>query len=181
MITVFINGVRQIVNPDDIFGGDGDYYAAVKIGRDAFQSFREECLEGRVLNTANLEGWRFTATVPDNRPDRNIPIIIRLFDADDEFGAAQPMDDGLDINPLDGIQEITLNFNMDDRTWTGRGLASTMVSNVRGDGDVGNLQQFLFEGGQAARILFDVKIDPFRPRGGETVLNPIPAPLASCQ
>jgi hypothetical protein len=180
MITVIIDGVRQIQNPDDIFGGDGDYYAAVKIGRDAFQLFREECLQGSVLNTGNLEGWRFTATVPDNRPDRNIPIIIRLFDADDEFGAALPIDDGLDINPRDGIQEIILNFNMDDETWTGRGLAF-MASNVRGDGDVGNLQQFLSEGGQAARILFDVRIEPFRPRGGETVLNPIPAPLASCQ
>lgn len=172
VITVFIVGVRQVQNPDDIFS-DGDYYAAVKIGRDAFQSFREECLQGTVLNTRNLDGWTFITTVPDNRPDRNVPITIRLFDADDDFGAAASDDTGLDINPRDGIQQITLNFNMDGLPF--------MVNDVTGDGDLGNLQLFLFEGGQAARILFDVQIEPLRPRGGETVLNPVPAPLANCK
>ena len=179
VITVFVNGVREIQDPDPSpFQGDGDYYPALKIGRDAFQSFREECMEGEVLDTAGLQGWVFATTLPDNRPNRIVPITIRLLDADDEPFAAQPLDDLIDINPIDGRQDIILLFNMDSMTWTSNGL-SPMVTSAEGDGDTGNLFQFI-EGGEAAEIFFNIAIS----RGGLTndlILNPVPQDLANCK
>jgi hypothetical protein len=179
VITIFVDGVREIQDPDPSpFQGDGDYYPAVKIGRDAFQSFREECMEGEVLDTAGLQGWVFATTLPDDRPNRIVTITIRLLDADDEPFAAQPLDDLIDINPVDGRQDIILRFNMDSMTWTSNGLSS-MATSAEGDGDIGNLFQFI-EGGEAAGISFDIIIS----RSGlanDLILNPVPQDLANCK
>ena len=93
--------------------------------------------------------WRFTRTVDQDHG--SVPITIQIWDAD-VFPAAP--DDIIDINPTDGVQELTLSLNLNTGAWSGDVPANVGVST--GDGDH---EEFgLTEGGEAGRVFFDISL-----------------------
>lgn len=144
-VTVTIIRFIQVEDPDPFFGGgDGDFYARVNINDLGFESTFDEQVESDDFSPY----WTFTRTVDGSLG--TIPIVIQVLD--DDF--LNP-DDIIDLNPIDGVLDLDLTFDLTEGTWSGAGIAPNAVYS-RGDGDVEPL--FIFEGGEAGAILFEVSL-----------------------
>ncbi len=145
-VTVTIMRFVQVQDPDPApFQGDGDYYAKVRIGGFAFQDTASQNTESADFSPF----WRFTRTVDQDLG--SVPITIQIWDAD-VFPSAP--DDIIDINPTDGVQELSLSLNLNTGAWSGDVPANVGVST--GDGDH---EEFgLTEGGEAGRVFFDISL-----------------------
>ncbi len=102
LVTIKIERVRQIDNPDGFLGGNADYYCKVNIDGTWLKSTRQKDSPDWRPN------WTFIRSVVGNR---NIPIVIELWDRDITGG-----DDLCDINPNRGLRTLKLFYN----TSTGR-------------------------------------------------------------
>ena len=144
-VTVTIMRFIEVQNPDPgpLQGCCGDYYGRIRIGANAFQDNRGDQVESADFSPF----WRFTRTV--DRSLGSIPITIQIWDADSSFAAP---DDIMDLNPIDGVQELTLIYDLNAGTWSGDTPANVGFS--QGNGDHGHFG--LFEGGEAGKVFFDV-------------------------
>ena len=145
-VTVTIQRFIEVQDPDPGPGQGccGDYYGRVSIDGQPFQESGHEDDDKDVTPY-----WRFTRTVDDTQP--TIPVTIQVFD--DDTALAFP-DDIMDLNPVDGKQQLDLQLNPRTGTWSGDVPANVGFS--QGDGDH---EQFgLTEGGEAGKILFDLSL-----------------------
>ena len=93
--------------------------------------------------------WRFTRNVDQDLG--SIPITLQIWDDDTSIAAP---DDIIDVNPIDGVQELSLSLNLNTGAWTGDVPTNQAFS--AGDGDH---EEFgLTEGGEAARVFFDISL-----------------------
>src|SRR5436190_5768689 len=146
-VTVTVLRFIEVQNPDPQIGQGccGDYYASVNINGAGFED------SGSIDDKADVSPyWRFTKSVDDSLG--TIPIKIRIWDADSL--AAAP-DDIMDINPTDGVQTLTVNFDLHNGTWSGDVPANVGLS--AGDGDKDHFE-FPTEGGEAGKVLFDISL-----------------------
>lgn len=143
-VTVDILRFIQVQNPDPgpFQGCCGDYYAEVRIGAFASQK------SGEIDDQADISPyWRFTRTVDSSLG--SVAVNIKIWDADSSVAAP---DDIMDLNPVDGVQDLTLVYNLQTGEWTGD--TPTNVGFSQGDGD--HAQFGLFEGGEAGKVFFDI-------------------------
>ncbi len=132
--------VDHINGPDTI--GDGDYYAEVRIGDNPPENNRSKFIEKSDFQPT---AWSFSRSIDGGG---TIPIVIRIWDAD----PIENNDDIMDINPQDNVQELVLNLDVRNCTWSGD--AGINGSFSEGDGDTGHTG--VLEGGERGKILFDV-------------------------
>lgn len=78
-----------------------------------------------------------------------MPVTIQIWDADSSLAAP---DDITDLNPIDGVQELNLTYDLNAGTWNGDTPANVGFS--QGNGDHGHFG--LFEGGEAGKVFFDI-------------------------
>lgn len=111
-VTLDLQRVVQIVNPDGGVGGDAEYYPEVRVG------WREWITLPR--GSGSTVNGRFTATSPawtlTERVDRDIrylPVEIEIRDGDS--GIAGDTDDLIDVNPLPGNERLFFVVDL----WTG--------------------------------------------------------------
>lgn len=145
-LTVDIQRFIEVQNPDPAVGQGccGDYYAKVSIGGQPSQT------SGEIDDQADITPfWRFTRTVDDSQS--SVPVVIQIFDADTALAAP---DDIMDLNPVDGAQE--LHLQVDPRTGRWSGDVPQDVGFSQGDGD--HEQHGLTEGGEAGKVLFDISL-----------------------
>lgn len=145
-VTVTILRFIEVQNPDPAPGQGccGDYYAMVRI--DGFSPQTSPEIDDR----ADISPyWTFTKGVDTSLG--TIPIEIEIWDADSVFAAP---DDIMDLNPIDGVQKLTILFNLQGGTWSGDVPANVGFS--QGDGDHEHFGTF--EGGEAGKILFDISL-----------------------
>jgi len=146
-ITVTIIRFTEVQDPDPApFQGVGDYYARVKIGANAFQDTESQHQD----DVPDIRPhWTFSRTVDASLG--SAPIVIQIWD--DDVGLAAP-DDIIDLNPIDGVQELTLTVNPLTGTWSDGATANIRFS--QGDGDHEDFG--LTEGGEAGKIYFDIAV-----------------------
>ena len=145
-VTVTILRVVQVQDPDPApFQGDADFYAKVRIDGFGFQDTESSNVDSPDVSP----NWRFTQTV--DRDLGTIPITIQIWD--DDTALAAP-DDISDLNPIDGVQELSLVYNLTNGTWSGDVPANQGFS--QGDGDHEDFG--LTEGGEAAKVFFDISL-----------------------
>jgi uncharacterized repeat protein (TIGR01451 family) len=145
-VTVTILRFIELQNPDPAPGQGccGDYYAKVRINGFSPQTGPE------IDDSADISPyWTFTMSVDDSLG--TIPVQIEMWDSDTFLAAP---DDIMDLNPIDGVQTLTVLFNVQNGTWSGDVPANMGFS--QGDGDHG--QFGLTEGGEAGKILFDISL-----------------------
>jgi hypothetical protein len=109
-ITVDINQIIQLRNPDEFPRGDGDYYAHVTIGSGPERSSNDQSdtFEG----TDVRPHWSFTELLdPADFANGLIPITVSLFDSDTPDG-----DETVDINSTAG--ETSLSYLYDPTAGT---------------------------------------------------------------
>lgn len=139
-VTVRITRVLEIEDQDGVGGGDGDFFAEVKIG--GFDFEHSAIIEDDDFNP----DWRFTRNVTLTGP---IDIIIRLWDSDDGFAGAK---DFADISPKNN--DVELNIRFDGHTGRWDFFESDVQGNVaQGDGDHGFPEP---NDGRIARIEFQI-------------------------
>ncbi len=142
-VTVTITRFIEIQDPDPT-QGDGDYYARVKIGATPAQDNESSQVEREDFEPY----WTFTANVDDADPV--VTVTIEIIDSD-SF-PAEP-DDLIDINPTDGVTELSVNFNLSTGGWTSPDITDN-TGVAQGDGD---RELFGFtEGGEAGKVFFDI-------------------------
>jgi hypothetical protein len=153
-VTLNIGHVIQLSNPDsnNPFGGDGDYYANVKIGDNPVQTasgngFSE--IESSDFNP----NWSYTEFIDNTQ--QLIPVQIELFDSD--VGD----DQRVDINSGAGT---TLNFDFDTVGGTIEGHAT---GNGDGDGDAEMFFRMFFSRPVTFTMVEFQQIDSPEPLGGE--------------
>jgi len=145
-VTVVIERFVEVQNPDPQVGQGccGDYYGRVQIAGLGFDK------TGSIDDKADVSPyWRFTKSVDDSLG--TIPIQIQVWDEDSALAAP---DDIMDLNPTDGVQTLTVLFNLQTGTWSGDVPANVGFS--QGDGD--HNQFNLTEGGEAGKVLFDISL-----------------------
>lgn len=154
-VTVRILRFMQIDDPDPVAvvdsgsnpdsRADGDYFARVRIGSAPFERNRSDFIEDNDFRPLNRDAWVFSRTVDEGDI---IPVVIQMWDAD----RIENNDDVIDLNPNDNVQELVLNLDLTDCTWTGdAGLNGTAS---QGDGDREHFGAL--EGGERGRIFFDL-------------------------
>jgi uncharacterized repeat protein (TIGR01451 family) len=160
-VTVTILRVIEVQDPDPGFGqGFGDYFTQVRIGGFGFERSPNANLpDAFVCNGVRCPFaeplWTFTRQV-DRSAGNSVPIQIQLWD-DDDFPALP--DDVIDINPADGVQELSLNLDVSTGTWSGDVPANQGFA--EGDGDTGNLQpgfSGIYDGGERGALMFDIAL-----------------------
>ncbi|MFG1708105.1 hypothetical protein ACFLIM_33340 [Nonomuraea sp. M3C6] len=122
-LTLSIDYVRQLENPDDgLFGdgGDGDYYPKVRIGDGPLE-------EGPRIEDDEFEpfglpespgGWIFMKTdLPGDQPTVN--ITVSLWDWDNGL---RTNDDRMDISPRPQDVELDLVYDVRSRSLSGDGI-----------------------------------------------------------
>jgi hypothetical protein len=122
LVTLTINRVRQIDNPDGWGGGDADYYAKVRFNGTWNKS-------GHKNNVKDWQpNWKFRGAAAD---DQSLPIRIELWDHD-----STSADDLCDINPRKGKKGLDLVYNLKTGQITGD-LSGTRgsVIHAKGSGD----------------------------------------------
>src|SRR5262245_19508115 len=120
-VTMDISELVQLRNPDDSnpVGGDGDYYAQVKIGDQT--EISTEHTTGPIESSHFHPHWPFTRFI--DPAAGVVPIHIEMFDSD-------PGDDQVvDINPRDGETSVTILFNPADGSWMEEGGAFSSPTN----------------------------------------------------
>jgi hypothetical protein len=159
-VTVFIDHVRQIDNPDPgIFQGDDDYYTMVKIGNNEPQDNRDNYISGENLDTSNNADWQFSDVVDKNTIHSSVaPIKIQLWDYDD--GPAAP-DDLMDINSRQHVLEVNILLNLDTGRWIRGDIGPERLCKVSEGCSQGwgESQSSQIEGGERAEIKFHIRAD----------------------
>jgi len=120
-VTVAITELVQLRNPDSSifgFGGDGDYYAAVKIGNNAEKNSTDHIISGSHI----FPNWQFTDYVDDAAGP--VQIQIRIMDSDGDGSH-----DTVDVNPAGSQTALTLTFYP--------GSTTVLNGSSAGNGDAG--------------------------------------------
>jgi uncharacterized repeat protein (TIGR01451 family) len=146
-VTVTISRFQALQDPDPGLGqGDGDFYAKVQIdGAPGQQS-------GEVSGNTIEPFWTFTSMIDTDAVGDTIPVTIEVLDADSFLAAP---DDVMDIDSADNATDLNLILDLTTGDWTGDVPLNQGWS--LGDGDTGeSCCSGLFEGGEQARIFFDI-------------------------
>ncbi|MCA1682614.1 MAG: DUF11 domain-containing protein [Actinobacteria bacterium] len=145
-VSVVIERFVEVQNPDPQVGQGccGDYYPRVRV-----DGFSPET-RGAIDDEPDIKPyWTFTKTVDD----AGGPVTIQIEVKDEDSGVAAP-DDIMDLNPIDGVQALTILFDPRTGTWSGDVPANVGFSAGDGDHD----QFGLTEGGEAGKILFGISL-----------------------
>lgn len=129
------------------FQGDPDVYARVRVGSNPAQDNEGSQIEDKFSASPH---WTFTRQV-DRDASSTTTVKIELLDSD--TGIAAP-DDILDLDPIDNDLDIVLSVDLVNGTWTGDVPNNTGFS----VGDKDTEHSGIFEGGERARIWFDVSV-----------------------
>ena len=129
------------------FQGDPDVYARVRVGSNPAQDNEGSQIEDKFSASPH---WTFTRQV-DGAASSTTTVKIELLDSD--TGIAAP-DDILDLDPIDNDLDIVLSVDLVNGTWTGDVPNNTGFS----VGDKDTEHSGIFEGGERARIWFDVSV-----------------------
>ncbi len=145
--TLTITQVVELDDPDPGLGqGDGDYYAVVQIGAFPAQTGPEQ--SGEDFNPF----WTFSEDVDRAVNVTSVPVTLTLLDADG-FGA-EP-DDVIDLNPVDNVQQLIFDVELDTGAWTATNVPGRPLNQSCFQGD-GDREHFGFtEGGEQGRICLD--------------------------
>jgi uncharacterized repeat protein (TIGR01451 family) len=145
--TVTVTRVIEVDDPDPgPTQGDGDFYAQVQINAFPTQ-------QGPEVSGEDFEPfWTFSNDVDRAVYATTVPVSVTLYDADG-FGAGP--DDIIDVNPLDGVQSLQFDLELDTGSWTAVNVPGAPLNQAcfRGDGD---REHFGFtEGGEEGEICLD--------------------------
>lgn len=145
--TLTITQVVELDDPDPgPTQGDGDYYARVQIGAFPTQTGPEQSGE-------DFEPfWTFSEDVDRAVNVTTVPVTLTLLDADG-FGAGP--DDIIDLNPVDNVQQLVFDVELDTGSWTATNVPGRPLNQSCFQGD-GDREHFGFtEGGEQGRICLD--------------------------
>lgn len=145
--TLTITQVVELDDPDPGLGqGDGDFYAQVQIGAFPAQTGPEQ--SGEDFNPF----WTFSEDVDRAVNVTSVPVTLTLLDAD---GIGAEPDDIIDLNPVDNVQQLLFDVELDTGAWTATNVPGRPLNQSCFQGD-GDREHFGFtEGGEQGRLCLD--------------------------
>jgi hypothetical protein len=123
-ITLTMDFFERFQVPDDGIDEEGEFFPEIRIGDGAVQRRAPVSDDRFTPTTVTPRPWVFTQALTLPEGQTTVPILVRIWDDDSEFGFG---DDRMDISPQNQDVELNLTYNILTDTWAGDGIEHGVV------------------------------------------------------